>query len=110
MPWVPLEDLAPPEPGDAAGVDVGDEELVVWRTASGHLCAMDARCPHQWSYLGAEGFVDGEELVCAAHHWRFGVDGRGSKRNVFGRRDPKADIAVFPVRVRDGRVEVELPG
>ncbi len=32
---------------------------------------MEARCPHEWSHLGAEGVVDGPEIVCAAHFWRF---------------------------------------
>jgi nitrite reductase/ring-hydroxylating ferredoxin subunit len=70
---------------------------------------MDARCPHQWSYLAGEGLVDGEELVCAAHFWRFDRQGRGTKRNLFGRRDDKAGIEVFPTRERDGIIEAELP-
>jgi phenylpropionate dioxygenase-like ring-hydroxylating dioxygenase large terminal subunit len=112
--WVPVvatDDLAP---GVALAVDlVGDDgeerELVVWRGHDGVVCVMDARCPHQWSHLGVEGVVDGDELVCAAHFWRFDRAGVGSKVNIKGRRDPKADVAVFGCRERGGLIEVELP-
>jgi phenylpropionate dioxygenase-like ring-hydroxylating dioxygenase large terminal subunit len=108
MAWVPVGRSDSLHGGEVLGADVGDRELVVWRTSSGRVCVMDARCPHQWSYLGAEGVVDGDELVCAAHHWRFAPDGCGTKLNLFGRRDPKADIEVFPAREHDGCIEVEL--
>ena len=55
------------------------------------------------------GVVDGPEIVCAAHFWRFTTDGTGSKVGMTGRRDPKADIAVFPCREVDGRIEAQLP-
>ena len=82
--------------------DIG--ELVVWRAFDGTPCVMDARCPHQWSHLAAEGFVDGDEVVCTSHFWRFAVDGTGTKLNVLGRRDAKADIAVLACEERDGSI------
>ena len=97
-------------PGSAAPVEVGDDELVVWRTASGVLAACDARCPHQWSHLAGAGVVDGEELVCLSHFWRFDTEGHGSKTAMNGRRDPKGDVATFAVREVDGRIEVLVPG
>ena len=97
------------EPGGICGHSLDDLDIVVWRTATAELVAMEARCPHQWSHLEAEGVVDGEEIVCASHFWRFDTDGVGTKVNIKGRRDPKADITVYPVREVDGRVEVELP-
>jgi phenylpropionate dioxygenase-like ring-hydroxylating dioxygenase large terminal subunit len=109
MSWVPVAASLDVRAGELVGVDIGDLELVVWRGLGGQVCVMDARCPHQWSYLGGEGVVDGDEIVCTAHFWRFGRDGRGTKLNTFGRRDDKADIAVFPVRERDGAIEADLP-
>jgi phenylpropionate dioxygenase-like ring-hydroxylating dioxygenase large terminal subunit len=96
-------------PGSAAPVEMGDDELVVWRTASGVLAACDARCPHQWSHLAGAGVVDGEELICLSHFWRFDTDGHGSKMAMSGRRDPKSDVAAFAVREVAGRIEVEVP-
>lgn len=93
------------------GLVVADDEhdVVVWRPSSGGLpCVMDARCPHQWSHLAVEGVVDGDELVCAAHFWRFDRAGRGAKLNVGGRRDAKADVEVFECRERAGRIEAAV--
>jgi phenylpropionate dioxygenase-like ring-hydroxylating dioxygenase large terminal subunit len=96
----------------AAAPGATDEvlDLVVWRGHDGVACVMEARCPHQWSHLGAEGVVDGDEIVCAAHFWRFDRSGRGTKLNVRGRRDPKSDVAVYECRELGGVIEARLPG
>lgn len=99
--------------GVGAGTIVADDDhdVVVWRpSGGGSPCVMDARCPHQWSHLAAEGVVDGDELVCAAHFWRFDRHGRGTKLNVGGRRDPKSDVEVFECRERDGMIEARVAG
>ena len=108
--WVDLVDSRAVAAGEVVAVDVGEREFVVWRTFEGAPCVMDARCPHQWSHLGAEGFVDGDELVCTAHFWRYDTAGHGCKLNIKGRRDPKADIEVFESREVDGRIEARLDG
>ena len=96
-------------PGQIVDAAHGDLDLVVWRTFEGEPCVMEARCPHQWSHLGAEGVVDGPEIVCTAHFWRFDTSGTGTKVGMTGRRDPKSDIAVYPCREVDGRIEARLP-
>jgi nitrite reductase/ring-hydroxylating ferredoxin subunit len=107
--WTPLLASEAVGPGQIVAVDVGDLELVAWRSSGGELTVCDARCPHQWSHLEGEVVVDGDELVCAAHFWRFDHGGHGSKLNERGRRDDKSDVAVFPSRERDGMIVVELP-
>jgi phenylpropionate dioxygenase-like ring-hydroxylating dioxygenase large terminal subunit len=72
------------------------------------LAACDSRCPHQGSDLAHEGVVDGDELVCLTHFWRFDTEGHASKLSMTGRRDPKGDIAGLGVRERDGRIEVRV--
>jgi nitrite reductase/ring-hydroxylating ferredoxin subunit len=104
--WIDLIDADAVPPGTIRAVELDDTDLVVWRGLSGQPCVMDARCPHQWSHLEAEGVVDGDEVLCTAHFWRFTGDGRGTKVNVKGRRDLKADIAVFACREHDGRIQV----
>ena len=95
--WVPITsaDLAP---GGIVETKLGSEDLVVWRTHEGHPCVMEARCPHQWSHLGAEGVVEGEELICLTHCWRFSSNGEGWKAGMSGRRDRKGDIALWPCK------------
>lgn len=89
-------------------VDVDGAELVLWRSASGSLVACDARCPHQWSHLAEVGAVDGEELVCLSHFWRFDAHGFGTKQAMNGRRDEKSPTTVHEVREADGRIEVAV--
>jgi phenylpropionate dioxygenase-like ring-hydroxylating dioxygenase large terminal subunit len=89
-------------------VSVDDLDLVVWRTAEAVVCVMDARCPHQWSHLAAEGAVVDDEIVCLAHFWRFDTAGRGVKVAMNGRRDRKGDIGVYSAVERDGRILADL--
>jgi phenylpropionate dioxygenase-like ring-hydroxylating dioxygenase large terminal subunit len=102
--WVRLADASALAPGAVAEASFGDDDLVVWRDTSGRPCVMDARCPHQWSHLAYEGVVDGDELVCLTHMWRFTPDGAGWKDGMTGRRDRKGDIAVWPCEERDGAI------
>jgi phenylpropionate dioxygenase-like ring-hydroxylating dioxygenase large terminal subunit len=109
MTWHPLVPSEEVPPGRVTDADVGDVELVVWRDILGRPCVMEARCPHLWSHLAFEGVVDGDELVCAAHFWRFDRSGRGTKVGGTGRRDEKTGIRVYEVKEEDGRVWAELP-
>ncbi|HIG24847.1 MAG TPA: hypothetical protein EYG34_00700 [Acidimicrobiia bacterium] len=101
--WIAVtsEDLAPGQIVESA---IDGEDLVVWRTAQGTPCVMAARCPHQWSHLAGEGAVEGEEIVCLTHHWRFGPNGDGWKTSMAGRRDRKGDIEVWPCQEKNGTI------
>jgi phenylpropionate dioxygenase-like ring-hydroxylating dioxygenase large terminal subunit len=57
-------------------VRVAGREIVVFRAASGALGALDERCPHRGMRLSL-GAVEGEELVCRYHGWRWRNDGSG---------------------------------
>lgn len=84
-------------------------DIVIWRSVTGVVAACDARCPHQWAHLGAAGAVDGEELVCLSHFWRFDTSGGGAKLAANGRRDEKSPVPTFEVREAAGRLEVHVP-
>ena len=55
-------------------VEVAGPGGVVWRGRSGRLGSAPRFCPHLDHDL-AEGYVSGDELVCAGHGWAF--DGAG---------------------------------
>lgn len=55
--------------------DLLGRRLVAFRTTSGRLAILDARCSHLRADLG-NGCVVGETVQCPYHHWRYGVDGR----------------------------------
>ena len=65
--------------------------------------------PHQWSHLPAEAVVDGSELVCTTHFWRYDRSGAGWKQAFSGRRDRKGDIVVYPCREEGSRIQAQLP-
>lgn len=97
-------------PGERMTVESATGDVVVWRTWSGAIAACEARCPHQWAHLGSAGVVDGEELVCCSHGWRFAVDGSGCKLSATGRRDEKSSVDVVPVREIGGVIEIDVDG
>jgi vanillate O-demethylase monooxygenase subunit len=51
------------------------EQLVVWRDSRGVPHAFRDLCIHRGTALSL-GSVAGDEIVCAYHGWRYGVDGR----------------------------------
>ena len=55
---------------------VDGREIVLFRTASGRVGALQGRCPHRGTLLSA-GKVVGERLQCTYHGWCFGADGNG---------------------------------
>lgn len=50
-------------------------DLAVYRGEDGRVAALDAYCAHMGAHL-AEGRVEGNDLRCFFHHWRYDSDGR----------------------------------
>src|SRR6185436_2898498 len=51
------------------------DQLVIWRDSRGAPHAMRDLCIHRGTALSL-GTVVGDEITCAYHGWRYGVDGR----------------------------------
>ncbi len=82
------------------------QELVAFRTESGRAHVMDAYCPHLGAHLGVGGEVVGEAIRCPFHHWEFDGEGRCTKIPYAKRIPPRAEVATWPVRERNGVVFV----
>ncbi len=99
--WVRLcaADEAPAEGAvverEAAGV------AVCLVKVEGALHALDNWCPHRRGPLG-QGWLEGRSVVCPWHCWEFDV---GSGEALPPENDK---VAVFPVKVEDGAVLVNL--
>ena len=92
------------KPGRVTSGVLAGQPIAVWRTASGHLGASQAHCPHLGAHLGCGGTVEGETLRCPFHGFRFGLDG-GCVATGYDTRPPQAAaLATIPVIERHGAV------
>lgn len=91
-----LEDLPP---GGCKVVDADDTPIAVYN-CDGEFLAIEDVCTHDGGEL-ASGEVDDCAVVCPRHGARFCLrTGRALSAPAY------EDIAVFPVRVESGRIEV----
>ncbi len=96
VPVCRLDDL---QPGTARHVKVGKNDIAVVRVAD-EVFALSNVCRHAFAPL-SEGFLEGHELMCPWHGWRYDVR--------TGTTDhPNADVRTYPVSVRDGQVFVSV--
>jgi nitrite reductase/ring-hydroxylating ferredoxin subunit len=51
---------------------IGARRVAVARLGSGRLVIVDDECPHDGGRI-SDGFVEGEQLVCARHGWQLDV-------------------------------------
>jgi phenylpropionate dioxygenase-like ring-hydroxylating dioxygenase large terminal subunit len=76
-----------------------DQDLVLYRTATGAARLADAFCPHMGAHLGHGGLVEGELLRCTFHGFCF--DGRGAcARTPYGTL-PSATVRLVQWEVRE---------
>jgi nitrite reductase/ring-hydroxylating ferredoxin subunit len=106
--------------GQVKRVHYFGEELVLFRTESGQVHVMDAYCQHLGANLGVGGTVEGENIVCPWHGWRWRGDGTnalipyskiGCKNNVRIRTYPTKEWYGFIVvwHERHGRAPYWQP-
>ena len=101
MPWYTVCTESDVPPGTCQRGDAGPEDgLLV--NLDGELYAMSNICSHDYAELG-DGELEGAEVVCPLHQARFDV------RSGEALSPPAYEaLPTFPVRVRDGNVEVEV--
>jgi 3-phenylpropionate/trans-cinnamate dioxygenase ferredoxin subunit len=100
--WVAVvreDDLAP---GQVVVVDAEGRNLALGRTQDGRYGAIDNVCTHDGGTLG-EGELDGTCVECPRHGGRFDIF-----TGTVCALPPVIPVTAYPVRVVDGRVEVDL--
>ena len=99
--WVPIGPATELVFGPGHGVMVEGRELAVFELDDGYA-AVDGSCPHAGGPLCEGDVLDGK-VVCPWHGWSFDLaDGSCSV-------SPTASIQAYPVRNRDGMLEVGVP-
>jgi nitrite reductase/ring-hydroxylating ferredoxin subunit len=63
--------------GEARSIDLCGQWVVLYRGMDERVRALDGYCPHMGTDLGI-GAVEGNEIRCFFHHWRFDGEGRCS--------------------------------
>jgi len=64
-------------------------DLVVYRTRSGAVRAVEPYCPHLGAHLGHGGWIDGELIVCPFHSFAYNTAG-ACVRTGYGTKPPAA--------------------
>ena len=88
-----------------------DVDLVVYRTSKGVVVARNL-CLHRGSEL-TQGHLEGDELVCAYHGFRYGPEGQCTRipsQPASRRISPKVRLLTYPVQERYGLVWTCLSG
>lgn len=91
-------DLAP---GEVKTVHYFGQDIVLFRTASGVLSALDKTCPHLGAHLGG-GTVEGECLRCPFHEWAFDATGKCVDIPYAPKIPPKAAAKTWHVLEQNG--------
>jgi nitrite reductase/ring-hydroxylating ferredoxin subunit len=84
-------------PGAVLRRELAGQQIVLYRAQSGQPSAIDAYCPHLGAHLGYGGTVEGEELRCPFHGFRFALDGSCTATGYGTRPPPTARLKRYPL-------------
>ena len=102
--WHPVALGADLKAGEARPLRVMSEDLTLYRGRSGKPYLIGGRCAHRCSVLHT-GVIDGEELQCMYHGWRYNGDGVCTDIPAEKEKRPTAiRIAGYPVREYGGLI------
>lgn len=90
--------------GDTKAAYYFDSHLVLWRDQDGTAHVQDAFCPHLGAHLGHGGTVEGCEVVCPFHGWKFDGEGTNTEIPYSTRTNKRARIRTYPTHERNGFV------
>ena len=100
--FVPVVDEYELPPGERLFVTIDDTPIIVFNLA-GQLYAIGNVCSHDGNIFD-DAPLEGHEVICPRHGARF--DLRNGKALAL---PAVVDIPAYPVRVKDGQVEVGIP-
>ncbi len=91
--------------GAVKSLQVQNQRLVVFRTKTGTVKALDAFCPHMGTDLSL-GKVCGENLQCFFHRWEFNGEGRCRKIPSLPKSEVDQDLGLrsYPVSEKYGMI------
>jgi vanillate O-demethylase monooxygenase subunit len=108
--WHPVAYSGDLAPGEPLAVDLLGEALVLWRDRAGTAHAFFDLCIHRGTALSL-GTVEGDEIVCPYHGWRYRSDGACTRIPQLAdptRVPAKARATAFTCAERYGMIWVAL--
>jgi 3-ketosteroid 9alpha-monooxygenase subunit A len=91
--------------GAPHGLQAFGGKLVVWKGANGKLNVLDAYCRHLGGDLSM-GTVEGDNVACPFHSWRWGGDGKCQEIPYAHRVPPRARTRAWTTMEVDGQLFV----
>lgn len=89
-------------PGEVKPLRYFGRDLVLYRDEAGEAHVLDAICPHLGAHLGYGGSVQGDQIQCPFHGWRFDGAGTCTEIPYSDRLNKKAKLHAYPVIERNG--------
>lgn len=85
------------------GVNLWNQAIALFRDRHGKIHALEDRCPHRQVKL-SHGRVNGDQLECAYHGWRFGTTGEcvAVPYLAANQKLPGCKLRHYPVQEQDG--------
>lgn len=99
--WIYAGRIADIPPRGARVVHARDMDIAVFHASDGDVFALEDRCPHRGGPI-SQGIVHGGRVTCPLHDWCIEL---ASGEAV---APDKGCVRVFPVRVVDGVIELDL--
>jgi len=106
--WYPLAWSREVKRGKAHGVRFAGEPIVLVRTESGKVFALEDRCAHRQVPLHG-GVVDGEAIRCCYHGWTYDCTGKCIDVPYLGRERLPNGVRAYPCKESEGLIFV-FPG
>src|SRR4051812_11499592 len=102
--WQPVAVSHSIKPGNAKPLRVMGEDLTLYRGESGRAYLVAGRCAHRRTVLHT-GWVQGEEIRCMYHGWKYNGTGQCTERPAEeDKRQPNVKIAGYPLHEYCGLV------
>ena len=92
------------EPSEVKPLRYFGNDYVLFRGEDGRATLLDAHCPHLGAHLGYGGRVDGNDIICPFHAWRFGSSGRCTEVPYASRIPPRAAVNAYRVQEHSGMI------
>lgn len=92
------------KPGGVMPLRYFGRDYVLFRGENGEATLLSAHCPHLGAHLGYGGRVEGNEIICPFHAWRFASSGRCTEVPYAKRIPPRAAVDAFRVHEHSGMI------